>query len=152
MVYQPRLWIAKKNKCFLAIFSKIIDFHNSPIKIIFLWSYLASDGSGMSRNVFLSYFLPIVHAAGAFFFWRIYIFWEFWTCHFLKKILLSGFLSVLHAAGAFFFWKIAHFQNFGHDNFPKSVFFVKNSILGVIICPKNIIFTHIIGPLTLDPS
>ena len=34
---------------------------------MFLGSYLGSGGSGMSRNVFLSYFLPVVHAAGAFF-------------------------------------------------------------------------------------
>ena len=55
-----------KNIFFKAIFSKIIDVHDFPIKDMFLGSYLGSVGSGMSRNVFLSYFLPVVHAAGVF--------------------------------------------------------------------------------------
>ena len=129
---------------------QIIDFHDSPIKIIFLGSYLGLHRSGMSRNVFLSYFLPVVHAAGAFFS-ETFTFLRLLDVSFSQKLLLSGFLAVLRAAGVCF-WKIAHFHIFGHDNFPKSVFLVKNYILGVMNCPKNTIFAHIIGPLTLDPS
>ena len=40
---------------------------------------------------------------------------------------------------------------FWHDNFPKSVFLVKNSMFGVINSKKIGIFVHNFGPLTLDP-
>ena len=142
---------------------KIINFHDFLIKIIFLGSCLGSAGSGMSRNVFLSYFLPVVHAAGVFFFfWKNYIFdnfgrvifskndflvvfslpcmpqvlflkkihfWEFWTCHFLKKILFSGFLSVLHAAGAFLSEKLHISIILDMPNSPKVCFLSKTRLL-----------------------
>ena len=81
---------------------KIIDFHDFPIKIMFLESYLASGGSGMSRNVFLSYFLPVVHAAGALFSEKN-TFLSTLDVSFSQKNTFKRFLSVLHAAGAFFF-------------------------------------------------
>ena len=138
-------------KFFFAIFSKIIDFHDFHIKIMFLGSYLASGGSGMSRNVFLSYFLPIVHAAGAFFSEKS-TFLRILDVSFSQKMTFKRFSLCPACRRRFFFLKIAHFQNCGHDKFPKSVFLIKNLIFGVINCRKNINFQHIAGPLILDPS
>ena len=39
---------------------KIINLNDFQIKVIFFESYLGSAGSGMPRNVLLSYFLPVV--------------------------------------------------------------------------------------------
>ena len=120
------------------------------IKISIFISNLVWIGSGIFRNVFKSYFCLSDAPAGAFFL-KHKTFLEFWTCQILKKWLLSYFWSVVAPAGAFFSWKIAHFHIFWHDNLPKSVFLVKNSIFGVINYQNIDIFGHILGPLTNGP-
>ena len=65
-----------------------------------------------------------------------------------KKMTLKLFLVCGCSRRGFFFWKNVHFHIFGHGNFLKSVFLVKNSIFGVIKCPKIVIFADIFGPLS----
>ena len=117
---------------------KIINFHDFPIKVIFLGSCLGSAGSGMSWNVFLSYFLPVVHAAGAFFSEKL-TFLRILDVSFSQKMIFKRFSLCPACRRRFFFSEKLHISIiFGHDNFPKCVSLVKNSILGVITCPKNV--------------
>ena len=85
-----------------------------------------------------------------FFFWKLHISIILDMTH-PQKMTFKLFLSVGCSRRGLFFWKMTHFHIFWHDNFPKSVFLIKNSIFGVIICQNIDIFAHILGPLTFGP-
>ena len=110
---------------------------------------LVRIGSGICRNMFKSYFLSRMLPQGLFYLKKD-TFLEIWTCKILKKWLLSYVWSVVAPAGAFFLENCT-FPYFWHDNFPKSVFLVKNLIVGVISYQNIDIFAHIWWPLTNDP-
>ena len=140
--------LLKKNICFCCFYRFFPMFMFFHIKISIFISNLVWIGSGIFRNVFKNYFLSLELPQG--FFLKNDTFLEFWTWQILKTWLLSYFWSVVAPAG-FFFWKIVYFHIFWHDNFPKSVFLVKNSIFGVINYQNIDMFVHILGPLTNGP-
>ena len=129
---------------------KIQYFHDFHINISICISNLVWIGSGMLRNMFKSYFCLSDAPAGAFFSEKLHISIILDMTN-PQKMTFKLLLSVGCSRRGFFFWKMTHFHIFWHDNFPKSVFLVKNSIFGVINCQNIDIFAHILGPLTNDP-
>ena len=125
-------------------------FCKIQVKICVFISILVWIGSGIFRNMFKSYFCLCGHAAGAFF-WPKMTFSGILDMTNSQKMTFKLFLVCGCSRRGFFFWKMTHFHIFWHDNFPKSVFLVKNSIFGVINYQNIDIFAHIFGPLTLDP-
>ena len=112
---------------------KIINFHDFPRKIIFLGSYLGSAGSGMSRNVFLSYFLPVVHAAGAFFSEKI-TFLRILDVSFSQKMTFRWF-SLCPACRRRFFSEKLHISRILDMTIsPKVCFWSKTRFFELINC------------------
>ena len=118
--------------------------------MLFFISNLVRIGSVIFRNLFKSYFCLSEAPAGAFFSekWHISRILDMSNP---QKMTFKLLLSVGCSRRGFFFWKMTHFHIFWHDNFPKSVFLIKNSIFGVIKYQNIDMFAHILGPLTNDP-